>query len=187
MSNILIRRKLIAVKLLFFASVSSCLSGCSQSDKLGVSQRDIQNTATALQHDGIMSRSEYQRILDLQDKARSGQSLSESEIDWLLSIAHRPGSAQQQGYRMSPVIQVFAVGQRLNVPLSRKANIFDFATQTVKYTGKPEMLPVFGCIVLGRTKDVKALPYLKAALSSTNSNVSLAARRAIHTLTKASQ
>jgi hypothetical protein len=187
MSIIIIRRRLTAVNLLFFAAVLSCLSGCSRSDNLGVSQRDIQNTATTLQHDGIMSRGEYERILDLQNKARSGQSLSESEIDWLLVIAHRPGSAQQQGYRMLPVIQVFAVGQRLNVPLSRKENVFDLATQTVKYTGKPEMLPVFGCVVLGRTKDVKALPYLKTALSSPDSNVSIAARRAIHTLTKASQ
>lgn len=165
------------------AVLLSILTGCSRHSANSVMPAEgVAKVSAEMQRVGIMSPSEYRKVLDFQHEVEGGGHLSESEVDWLLSLANRAGTVPQQAARSLQVIMVFADGQRSSLPATRLEDVFNFAVRAAKHTGNPEALPLFGCIILGKLQDTRAIPDLTLLLSSDDGNVRREARKALHTL-----
>lgn len=142
----------------------------------------IARTEAELQASGSMGKPDYEKVLSLQYKAEEGKILSESEVDWLLSLASRTGTSQQETTRMLYVSMVFADGNSSTFPSSRLEKVFGFSTQAVQRPDSPVPLVTFGCIILGKLNDKRALPILTPLLSSDKAPIRREAKKAIRIL-----
>lgn len=161
-----------------------CLSGCSHTSSNEARKADEEGTK--YQSTGVMSKSEHQRIMDIEQRLTPNGKLSEGEVDWLLSIGRRDGTEQQKAPRMQWVILALGSGNHDTIPASRRNAVFDFATQTIRYSGNNASAVRHACYILAQLGDKRAIPYLTPLLSSDNGDVSRAARQVIHALKKQS-
>jgi len=164
------------------ACVLGGLSGCSH--RSSTIAKEIDKEGTQYQRAGIMSKSEHQRIADIQARIMPNGKLSESEVDWLLSLGQRSGTEQQKAQRMQWVALTFASGNHDTVPASRRDVVFNFATQATKFTGDNVSTVRQGCLIFRELGDKRAVPYLEPLLPSNNSDVARAARQTLHALSK---
>ena len=163
-----------------------CLSGCNNNS--AEITREVDKEGTQYQRTGVMSKSEYQRVVALGDKVVNNEAnngkLSEADIDWLLSLSRRSGTAQQKIPRIQWLILVLASGNHDTVPASRRAGVSSFAVQAIQYLGKDAPAVRNACYIFARLGDRRAVPFLTTLLSSGNPDVVRAARQVIHGLSK---
>ena len=162
------------------------LSGCNNNS--AEIAREVDKEGTQYQRTGVMSKSEHQRIIDMgnridNNEAHNGK-LSEAEVDWLLSLSQRNGTAQQRIPRIQWAILMFDGGNHDTVPASRRAAVSSFAVQAIQYLGKDAPAVRNACYIFARLGDRQAVPFLTTLLSSGNPDVVRAARQVINGLNK---
>lgn len=166
--------------------VANLLSGCSHQEQSSAFGNATQTSSDGadIQKAGILSTSDYQRLTVIEKKVVDGDTITDSEVDWLLSLTNRPGTEYQKNQRMLYVVIALANPKPHSFPASRSEAIFQFATQAASHNGSPTGISYLGCQLLGKLKDKRGLAYLKPLLASNNISVQHAARRAIHSISK---
>ena len=166
--------------------VANLLSGChhqQQSPAFG-NAAQISHDGADIQTAGILPTSDYQKLTSIEKKVVAGDTITDNEVDWLLSLTRRPGTEYQKNQRMLYVVIAIANSKPTSFPASRLEAIFQFATQAASHTGNPNGISYLGCQLLGNLKDKRGLVYLKPLLASNNLPVQHAARRAVHAISK---
>lgn len=124
------------------------------------------------------------KLAELDTKVRAGSQLSETDVDWFLSLAGNlpknnvPNFDQRRAIDIADVFREASLNQ---LPETRLPKIFGFASTMASSTG-PHTLPIYvwtGCDILGNLKNKKAVPVLKRCLASNNSDVRASAAKAM--------
>ena len=163
------------------------VAGCHRTDSAALqTQKRNASIAASLEKSGVLTKGEYLRIVSLDEAISSGDTLSEIDTDWLLSLPNKPGTPYQTGLRLLHASTVFKHGKAAQFPTSRQPQIFDMAVRMLAYKKETvtTAVPYSGCIVLGVLGDPKAIPTLKGMLGSPHWEVRDMARSALEKIQK---
>ena len=163
---------------LMLVCVAFQLLGCAP--KYLEPEADVNQGAVQAQNEGDMSADEFRRVSNLGAVAQSGHSLSESDIDWLISLANRPGTPHQQMTRLTFVSLSMSCCNKSTVPTDRIGAVFNFAKELAAMsTTNGGQTGMFACLIMKQVVGAPAIPDLKALALSPNQYVRNMARHCL--------
>ncbi len=170
------------------SALSACLllvQGCKPQQSAHASQQKVaeqqDKVADALVKEGAMSRADFFEIKRIDVKAEAGERLSDADMRFLFGLY----KSVKKPYDRKDALRALHISYPLRhakteqIPVSYLPQMFSFGVDMVSYKGPMGALVSMGCVVLGRTGDKKALPYLQPLTKSTHWDVRSMAASAI--------